>query len=159
MELAFLQERHYWPYGKWFGTAFNKLKAAGTLGPLLDHAFDAPPGTNASADGPIASALIALGHQHNALGLTASVAPATSHFRVGINDVIRPYAVVNARDFINTTIDSITDPAVRNLPRVGSIDQLTHANDTLINFSSWPVELMHTYRSLLNLADEQDDND
>jgi Domain of unknown function (DUF4037) len=36
MELCFLQERRYWPYPQWFGSAFSRLSAAATVGPLLD---------------------------------------------------------------------------------------------------------------------------
>jgi hypothetical protein len=36
MQLCFLQERRYWPYAKWFGTAFSRLDAAPAFGPLLD---------------------------------------------------------------------------------------------------------------------------
>jgi hypothetical protein len=41
MQLSFLQERRYWPYPKWFGTAFSRLDAAPMLGPLLDAALAA----------------------------------------------------------------------------------------------------------------------
>lgn len=41
MRLAFLQERRYAPYGKWFGTAFAELEAAGALRPSLEAALAA----------------------------------------------------------------------------------------------------------------------
>ncbi|WP_140427045.1 DUF4037 domain-containing protein, partial [Ensifer aridi] len=41
MELSFLQERRYWPYEKWFGTAFERLAVAPALGPRLDAVLSA----------------------------------------------------------------------------------------------------------------------
>lgn len=41
MELCFLQEQKYWPYLKWFGTAFAKLPIAETIGPILDKILGA----------------------------------------------------------------------------------------------------------------------
>lgn len=35
MRLIFLLERTYWPYSKWFGTAFSRLEGAATLQPIL----------------------------------------------------------------------------------------------------------------------------
>ena len=43
MELAFLQERRFRPYAKWFGRAFEELAAAASLGPLIDRALAEPP--------------------------------------------------------------------------------------------------------------------
>lgn len=39
MGLCFLQERQYWPYPKWFGTAFARLNAAADIGPLIDSSL------------------------------------------------------------------------------------------------------------------------
>jgi len=35
------------------------------------------------------------------------------------------------------------------LPRVRAIDQLTHHDDQLINFTAWPERLADTYRRML----------
>jgi hypothetical protein len=35
MRLCFLMERRYWPYAKWFGTAFHRLQIAPTLEPIF----------------------------------------------------------------------------------------------------------------------------
>lgn len=154
MEMAFLQERHYWPYDKWFGTAFAQLNAAATLGPLIDKTLDEPP--SARPDSPLSTALIILAECHNALGITEPVAPAIGDFNVGINDVTRPYAVLNTPEFVNASINAIADPALGNLVRVGGIDQLTHADDALINFTTWPTALTHNYRTLLTQPDRHD---
>ncbi|MGH3599317.1 MAG: DUF4037 domain-containing protein [Pseudonocardiaceae bacterium] len=147
MEMAFLQERRYRPYGKWFGTAFAQLDAAATLGPLIDKALDEPPSTR--ADGPSATALITLARRHTALGITEPVLPTMGDFNVGVNDAVRPYAVLNTRAFVDVTLNAIADPGLRNLVRVGGIDQLTHADDAMINFTTWPNALTHSYRTML----------
>lgn len=147
MEMAFLQERRYRPYDKWFGRAFGELEAGRTLGPLLDAALAAPPAIR--ADGPLQQALVRLAERHNRLQLGESVTPVISDFAVQVNDAVRPYPVLNTGPIIDATTAAISDPALRNLPRVGSIDQLTHADDQLINFTSWPGSIADCYRRML----------
>lgn len=147
MEMAFLQERRYRPYAKWFGRAFSDLEAGGTLGPLLDAALAAPPAIR--ADGPLQQALVQLAERHNRLELGEPVIPLISDFAVQVNDAVRPYPVLNTGPIIDATTAAISDPALRNLPRIGSIDQLTHADDQLINFTSWPGLIADCYRRML----------
>jgi hypothetical protein len=153
MEMAFLQERRYWPYDKWFASAFAELDAAATLGPLIDKTLDEPP--RARPDSPLSTALITLAERHNALGITEPVAPTMGDFNVHINDAVRPYAVLNTGEFVNASVNAIADPALRNLVRVGSIDQLTHADDAMINFTTWPNALTYNYRTLLTPHDRR----
>jgi hypothetical protein len=42
-----------------------------------------------------------------------------------------------------------TFESIRKLVTVGSIDQLTHADDAMVNFTPWPQRLRDTYRQLL----------
>jgi hypothetical protein len=147
MEMAFLHERRYWPYDKWYGTAFRRLLAAPELAPMLTAAL-----TSVSPDeqqAVISNALIALGHAHNALGLTPAVEPVIDAFQVNINDAVRPYQVLNAGDFAAACRDAIADEPLRKLAPVGGFDQLTHADDALVNFTSWPQRLTANYRELL----------
>lgn len=147
MEMAFLQERRYRPYDKWFGRAFADLNGAGMLGPLIDAGLDGP--SALGADGPLQQALLHLAARHNDLRISEPVTPVISDFAVNVNDAVRPYPVLNTRPIIDATIEAITSPRIRNLPRVGSIDQLTHADDLLINFTTWPELIADGYRSLL----------
>jgi Domain of unknown function (DUF4037) len=147
MEMAFLQERRYRPYAKWFGTAFAELRAATSLGPLIDAASSEPP--SARADSALSSALMALAQRHNESGISEPIAPVMADFDVNINSAVRPYPVLNTRDFIDATSRSIGDPALRALPLVGGIDQLTHADDAMINFTKWPRMLTQCYRTML----------
>lgn len=144
MEMAFLQERQYRPYAKWFGRAFEDLRAGRDLGPLLDTAL------GDRDDETFTRALLLLGRRHDELGLTDRVGPRVEQFAVGIDDAVRPYPVLNTAEYIEATVESIEDGALRDLPRVGSIDQLTHVDDTLITFTDWPAALAERYRSQLS---------
>lgn len=138
MELAFLQERRYRPYAKWFGRAFERLAVARELGPLLD----------AGAEGRL-KALVLLGRCHDQLGITERVGPRIEQFSVGIAGAVRPYSVLNTGEYVDATVQAIGDRSLRDLPRVGSLDQLTHADDTLINFTDWPAALAERFRDQL----------
>jgi hypothetical protein len=149
MEMAFLQEKQYRPYDKWFGTAFAELDAAAILGPLIDEALSNPPNTH--TDGPLATVLLNVAKHHVALGISEPVSPVMSDFHVGINDAIRPYPVLNTHDLITATSNAITDPGLRALVPVGAIDQLTHSDDAMLNFTAWPQSLATCYRTMLDI--------
>lgn len=144
MEMAFLQERRYRPYGKWLGRAFDDLPLAAELAPLLDRAL----GEVHLA--PVMDALLLLAERHDDLGITATVRPVISDFAVGVNEAVRPYPALNTAELIDATVASIVDPRLRDLPRVGSIDQLTHADDLLVNFTPWPSRLTAEFRRQLD---------
>lgn len=150
MELSFLQERRYWPYPKWFGTAFAELDIAPVLGPILDTALRS---AYATQHAELNRALLLLGDRHNTLGLTEVVAPAVGDYEVGINNAVRPYQVMNAGKFANACKQAIQDESLRRLPCVGTIDQLTHADDLLINFTAWPQQLAQVYQHGLERRD------
>jgi hypothetical protein len=158
MEMAFLLERRYRPYPKWFGRAFAELDMAERLSPSLRRALGAREGRGTEAkseDGPVEpllDALVVLATRHNELGISAPGTPRIGPFKVGINEAVRPYRTLDIGPFIEATVASIEDPALRELPRVGSIDQLTHADDQLINFTSWPRILREDLRRELERA-------
>ena len=144
MDLAFLQQRRYHPYDKWYGAAFAELPIAATLSPLISTAVSTPDQADATA--ALNAALATLGERHNTLDLTAVVSPQMGRFDVGINDARRPYDVINASDYIESLRDSIDDPALRGSIPVGAIDQLTHADDAVVTHTDWPERLYRAYR-------------
>lgn len=146
MELAFLLERRYRPYDKWFGSAFALLEAAAVVGPLLDRALAGPAGSDGD---PVVAALAELGRRHDAAAVSAVVTPSAGPFDVGINGAVRPYLVSNAGAYAAATKAAVTDPELRALLPVGAIDQLTHGDDTLVTFSAWPRRLAGGYRDEL----------
>ena len=150
MEMVFLQQRRYRPYPKWFGTAFTTLPASGSFGPLLDQALTETP--TLDADGPMQQALLLIASGHNELGITETVTPVIADFEVGVNEAVRPFPVLNTAAYIDATVASIQDQQLVRLPRVGAVDQLTHADDQLVNFTRWPADLAEIYRRMLTTA-------
>ncbi len=116
LHLAFLLDRSWPPYAKWFGTRFARLSRSSTVGPAIAAVLDAP--DLASRHRGLADALDALLDQQNALGLT-SVETALVPFWD------RPH--LHPDPAIGTQLlDGIADPEVRRLPRgLGSIEQRT----------------------------------
>lgn len=148
MELCFLQEQKYWPYLKWFGTAFARLDIAPAIGPVLDTILGAT--DQRTREDGVTQALRLVAEKHNSLGLTPAVPAVFEHFKVGVNDAVRPYRVLNAGSYVEACRNAIADERLGKLVTVGSIDQLTHADDAFINFTSWPSRLEQGYRSELH---------
>jgi hypothetical protein len=152
MQLCFLQERRYWPYTKWFSMAFSELDAAQELGAELDRLL----GSSNPAQG-IAALVTVLEHlagRQNNLQIARALDPRCRPFEVGINQAVRPYLVLNAARFAQACAEQIGDSRLRRLPTVGGIDQLTHAGDLLVNFTSWPTALIKVYEQQLNITGE-----
>jgi uncharacterized protein DUF4037 len=148
MELSFLQERRYWPYNKWFGTAFSRLESAGSLGAHLDALITAR--DHQTREQAAVRTLRVAAERHNSLGVTPNVDAMFGDFQVGVNNAVRPYRVLNAGRFGDACKSEIKDEALKSLVVVGAFDQLTHADDQLVNFTSWPRRLAQVYRRLLD---------
>ncbi len=118
MTLAFLLERRYAPYKKWFGTAFSRLDCAAALGPVLTRVLRAERWPDREA--ALMEAYDQLGSLHNALGVTPPVETETVQlwdrpFRVRWPNVLDPLAA------------TISDPEVRAIREqwpVGGIDEV-----------------------------------
>jgi hypothetical protein len=135
MRLAFLTERRWAPYGKWFGRAFGELKVAAVLTPLLAGALAAPGWRE--RERLITEAGSELGERTNALRLAGPVDPAPRRFYE------RDIRVVGAERFTTALVREITDPVLRGLidrlglrhgviPRLpGTIDQAVDSTDAL----------------------------
>lgn len=147
IELALIQGRRYLPYPKWLGTAFAQLDAARELDEPLGRLISADSGERREAAAIAALELAA--RQHNRLAPEHRVDPTCAPFEVGINGARRPYRVLNAGRFVEACLAKVTSPELRELLPVGSIDQLTHGSDPLINFSTWPSRLTATYSAML----------
>jgi hypothetical protein len=124
MRLAFLMERTFVPYIKWFGSAFKRLRCAAELGPQLD-------GTLAASDwrereGHLVRAYEYVARMHNALGVTDAVPEEVEPFHG------RPYLVIYADRFVEAIERAITSDVVRMWPlRIGSVNQWADATDVL----------------------------
>ncbi|CAN7344860.1 DUF4037 domain-containing protein [Terrabacter sp. LjRoot27] len=117
MRLAFLMERQYAPYSKWFGTAFSRLACGSELTPLLWDVGRAEAWQDREA--ALMTAYERLVAMHNALGLTA---PVTTEV-VRMWD--RPFTVAWA-DIPDLLLPLIQDAAVVDIAHrwpVGPVDQ------------------------------------
>jgi len=124
MKLAFLMERHYAPYPKWFGIAFSQLSIAPALTGRLDRARFASNWRDREAG--MVAAVEVLANRHNAMGLTEWVDPAPRSF------FGRPFQVMFAARFADALMASITDPDALALPlHLGGLDQYIDSTDAM----------------------------
>lgn len=123
MRLGFLLERRYTPYTKWLGSAFARLDCASDVGPALERMLAAD--GFAAPESAWVAAIEALARRHNALGLTTHLEPTVRNFHS------RPFRVIDAGRFATACIESVSDSWLRELPRVGAIDQLLDSTDVL----------------------------
>ncbi|MBA3717069.1 MAG: DUF4037 domain-containing protein [Actinobacteria bacterium] len=123
--LCFLLERRYAPYVKWLGSAFAQLEAAAEVGSPLERALAAT--DYPSREHALSEAVEAVARRHNALGLTEPAEPTVRPFYT------RPFRVLSSRRFVDACLAEISDPWLRSLPLVGSIDQLADSTDVLSN--------------------------
>lgn len=139
MRLAFLMERTYAPYPKWFGTAFARLTCAAELSPHLRALLRAE--TWPERESHFVAAAERVASMHNALGLTRPL-PAEACDFFG-----RPFRVVAHRGFADALLALIEDEQVRRIaarPPVGSVDLFSDSTD-LVSHASWRRALRHLY--------------
>ncbi len=117
MKLAFLLERRYAPYSKWFGSAFARLACAPALAPHLAAALAAE-GWRAR-EGSLNAAYELAARLHNALGVTPPLDPTVRPYHG------RPYLTLFAARFADACRAAITDEAVRGWAPIGGIDQVS----------------------------------
>ncbi len=122
MQLCFLMEKRYFPYPKWFGSAFAGLACAQPLSPLLHDILGAQ--NWREREDYLCAAYEKIAGLHNALGITA---PLDGHVRY-FHD--RPFRVIDAGRFSAAIREVIKDPQVAGIQTaVGSIDQFSHSSD------------------------------
>jgi hypothetical protein len=126
MRLAFIMEKEYPPYAKWFGTAFSRLKAAGKLNPILMAVVHAR--TWQEREKHLSTAHSILAEMHNALGITGPLSTVVSPFWG------RPFQVINADKFKSAILEKINDPQITSLMKrspIGSIDVFSDNSDMI----------------------------
>ncbi len=115
MRLQLLQHRRSPPYSKWLGSAFAQLPDAPHLVPQLAHAMSAF--RSKEREQALASVYEHAARMQNRLELAPVTDPATRPFHD------RPFRVLHAERFAEVLRTSIADPAIRQLPLIGAIDQ------------------------------------
>ncbi|HZU74019.1 MAG TPA: DUF4037 domain-containing protein [Acidimicrobiales bacterium] len=123
MRLWFLVCRTYWPYTKWFGSAFGRLPGAASLGRALRSALQAD--DYQSREAALVEAYRIVARRHNELGVADAVDPEVRLYYG------RPYRVLMADRFVEACLARVTSPELNRLPLVGSIDQVADATDLL----------------------------
>ncbi|MGA8113395.1 MAG: DUF4037 domain-containing protein [Actinocatenispora sp.] len=123
MRLCLLLDRRYAPYSKWLGSAFTRLPVAARLTPSLRGAL-------AASDQPtrercLCEAYSVVGARQNDTGLAAPVDPTPRPY------FSRPFQVVDAGRFARALAATVTDPALRDRPLTGGIDQWADNTDFL----------------------------
>ncbi len=123
MRLHFLYAREYWPYSKWFGTAYARLPGASELLPSFNDAV-------AATDFPTREKALTrvyetLARMHNDSGLQAVDEPTVRPFHG------RPFLVPASDRFVAACLAAVTDERLRTLPLVGSVDQFVDSTDVL----------------------------
>ncbi|WUW22681.1 DUF4037 domain-containing protein [Streptomyces sp. NBC_01463] len=124
MRLCLLLERRYPPYGKWLGSAFARLEAAGELTPSLRGALAAT--EYPERERHLCAAYEAVAVRQNAAGLTDPVDPSPRPYHG------RPFLVLHAERFARPLAASVTDPDLRGLPLTGVVDQWADSTDLLM---------------------------
>ena len=118
MRLALLQQRRYAPYQKWLGTAFANLS----------HGDDLPRHLAGAARGDqdaLARAYLAVAARHDSSQLTAPVQACLGDYHD------RPARVIMADQFTAALHATVTDPWLKGLPLLGSVDQVVDNVDVL----------------------------
>jgi hypothetical protein len=136
MRVAFLIERRWAPYGKWFGRAFHGLPVAGRVGPHLAAALAA--GDWREREAALTRAASILVAATNDLGLCPPVDPAPRPFHDRDIRVVGPARVTVALTGAITDADVVSlltaqghrsDTGVGRL--VGAVDQVIDSTEIL----------------------------
>lgn len=123
MRMWFLFSREYWPYTKWFGSAFARLADSAPLDAALRDAVVARDYPAREAALVRAYAIVAT--RHNELGVSAVVDPAPREYYG------RPFAVLMADRFADACVAEFDGSPFEGLPLLGSIDQFVDSTDVL----------------------------
>ena len=122
MQLCFLMERTYFPYPKWFGSAFAKLDCAKSLMPILQQVLNAQ--NWQERENHLSQAYEIVADWHNALGITEALQTHLRYFHG------RPFQIIEAERFVKAIKAEINDAQVAGIQTdVGSIDQFSHSTD------------------------------
>lgn len=125
MKLAFLMDKQYAPYIKWFGTAFKQLSCTADLEPILLKAAGGK--TWQERETHLSEAYTGIARMHNDLEITDPIDPVVSSFHG------RPFNVIHAGRFVDAITSIIQDQTLKNLPLIGGVDQFGDSTDLLEN--------------------------
>jgi Domain of unknown function (DUF4037) len=122
MKLCFLLQRRYWPYVKWFGSAFADLTDDG-LGDALAAAVAAT--SYSEREASLVTAYERVATRHNQAALTVPVDTSVRGFYG------RGFLVLMADRFVDACLAEVSDPWLQKQPLIGSVDQFVESTDAL----------------------------
>lgn len=117
MRLCFLMEKKYWPYPKWFGTGFSRLRCAPELAHILLNASQSK--TWQEREECLGRAYEIIARMHNDLRITKPMNVVATEFEG------RPYKVLHAMEFYLEIGKKLSPRFKRFKYRLGAIDQFT----------------------------------
>ncbi|MBW4701084.1 MULTISPECIES: DUF4037 domain-containing protein [unclassified Micromonospora] len=123
MRLGLLLHRRWPPYDKWLGTAFAALPDAGPVVAALADTLG--PGDWPHRQAGLVRALETVGEWTNATGLAAPVVTTARPFHG------RPFLVLDAPRLAAALRAAVVDPALRDRPLLGAVDQYVDSVDVL----------------------------
>ena len=126
MRLAFLMEKQYPPYAKWFGTAFSQLQSAKSLTPILTNVLHSASWKDRESS--LCSAYEILAKLHNDLKITEPVSTEVSQF------FSQPFKIIGGEKIAKAIIERIKDAEIVPLTKrslIGSIDMVSDNTDLL----------------------------
>jgi Domain of unknown function (DUF4037) len=129
MRLALLIDRRYAPYQKWLGTAFARGPHDDDLPGRLAAAVTAQ--DIATRESALAGGYTRLARRHNDARLTEPLDEGIRNYHG------RPAQVLMADRFADACRATVTDPALRDLPLIGAVDQAVDSVDVLSQPPRW----------------------
>jgi hypothetical protein len=123
MRLALLIDRRYAPYQKWLGTAFARGHHDDGLPEQLARAVHAR--ELHARESALAGSYTLLARRYDDLGITESIDTAVGAYHD------RPARVLMADRFADACLATVTEPALRDLPPIGAVDQVVDSVDVL----------------------------
>ena len=139
MRLAFLMERVYPPYPKWFGRAFAELECAETLRPFLSSVLGAL--SWKKRDSGLAVTYLRVAEMHNRLGVTPVLSCEPSSFWG------RPFTVIHGDRFAKALREAIRDETLKTIAKrrlIGNIDMVSD-NTNLLEDATRRGDLLALY--------------
>ena len=123
MRLSFLLEKQYYPYAKWFGTAFRQWTTDGSIfEPILRQVQLAKTWQEREQHLSIAYQRLASKTKDK---LSVDISTETSSFHN------RPFQVINGGIIAEKIFARIGDNRIRQLPKIGSVDLFTDSTDVV----------------------------
>jgi len=136
MALCFLMEKRFMPYTKWFGKAFSELEIARKISPVLKRILYSK--SIKERECHLGKAYSIVASKHNSLKITKLMETEVSKY------YNRPYLVIHGDEFAKEIMKKIRDPSIRNLPTIGSIDQIAGRPELLEDAQLQSI-LRHVY--------------